>query len=137
MSRHHLLRIALWASVGINALGVLVFAPLAVGRPSPLLPVSSSPFLAGQVALVIALFGAVYAWLARQPVAYRPLVIVGGLGKLGFFCLSVAYAAAGVVPVHVAMNAIPDLLLGATFLWAVRDTASGRAQQTARRTNAH
>lgn len=121
MRRQQLLRLALWASVGINALGVVAFAPLAVGRSSPFLAVAPSPFLAGQVAVVIALFGAVYFWLARQTVAYRPLIVVGGLGKLAFFSLSVGYAAAGVVPPQVAFNALPDLLLGATFLWAVRE----------------
>lgn len=121
MNRLRVLRLALWASAAINALGVSVFAPLALGRTSPLLPVPPSPFLAGQVTLVIALFGAVYFWLARQPTPHRPLVLVGGVGKIGFFSLSVAYAAAGVVPLHVAIHALPDLLLGATFLWAVRE----------------
>lgn len=97
-----------------------VFAPLAVGRVSPLLPVPVSPFLAGQLVLVIALFGGVYLWLASQPVVNRPLLAVGGLGKLGFFVLAVAYAAAGDVPAHVAVSALPDLALGVVFLWAVR-----------------
>lgn len=119
-----LLRSGLWASVALNALGVVVFAPLAVGRTSPLLPVPLSPFLAGQVGFVIALFGCVYFWLARQPSIHRPLVVVGGLGKLGFFALSVAYALAGVVPAQVAVNALPDLVLGALFLWSVRTAAT-------------
>ena len=99
---------------------MIIFAPLAVGRPSPLLPVPLSPFLAGQVAFVIALFGGVYFWLARQPTIHRPLLVVGGLGKLGFFGLAVAYAVAGVVPVQVAVSALPDLVLGALFLGTVR-----------------
>lgn len=117
---HPMVRAALWISVAVNALGVVVFAPLAVGRPSPLLPVALSPFLAGQVGFVIALFGGVYFWLARQPTIHRPLLVVGGLGKLGFFGLAVAYAVAGVVPAHVALSAIPDLVLGAVFLWTVQ-----------------
>jgi hypothetical protein len=117
---NRVLRSALWASVAINTLGVVVFAPLAVGRPSPLLPVPLSPFLAGQVGFVIALFGGVYFWLARQPRIHRPLLVVGGLGKLGFFSLAVAYAIAGVVPIQVAVSALPDLVLGALFLWAAR-----------------
>jgi hypothetical protein len=116
------LRAALWVSVAINTIGVVVFAPLAVGRPSPLLPVPLSPFLAGQVGFVIALFGGVYFWLVRQPIVHRPLLVVGGLGKIGFFGLAVAYAVAGVIPTRVALSAVPDLLLGAVFLWAVRDT---------------
>lgn len=120
MRPDRVLRSALFASVALNALGVVVFAPLAVGRPSPLLPVPLSPFLAGQLGFVIALFGGVYLWLARQPVIHRPLLVVGGLGKLGFFGLAVAYAVAGVVPVQVAVSALPELVLGALFLWAVR-----------------
>ena len=114
------LRSALWASVALDVLVVVVFAPLAVGRPSPLLPVPLSPFLAGQVGFVIALFGGVYYWLARQPTVQLPLLVVGGLGKLGFFALAVVYAVAGVVPAQVAVRALPDLVLGALFLWAVR-----------------
>lgn len=115
-----LLRAALWASVALNALGVVVFAPLAVGRASPLLPASPSPFLAGQLGFVIALFGGVYLWLARQPTVHRPLLVVGGLGKVGFFALSAAYAVAGVVPPQVALGAVADLVLGGLFLRAAR-----------------
>lgn len=114
------LRVALWASVALNAGGVVVFAPLAVGRASALMPVAVSPFLAGQVTAVIALFGGVYAWLALQSRVHRPLLVVGGLGKLGFCCVAVAYAAAGVVPARVALSALPDLVLGAVFLAAAR-----------------
>jgi len=114
------LRGALWASVALNALGVIVFAPLAIGRPSSLLPVPLSPFLAGQMGLVIALFGGVYFWLARQPIVHRPLLVVGGLGKLGFFGLAVVYAVAGLVPLQVAISALPDLVLGTLLLRAAR-----------------
>jgi hypothetical protein len=115
-----LVRGALWASVAVNATGVAVFAPLAVGRAIPFLPIAPSPFLAGQIGFVIALFGGVYFWMARQPTLNRSLLVVGGLGKLGFFSLAIAYAVAGVVPVHVAVNALPDFVLGAMFLHAAR-----------------
>lgn len=122
MRTDRIVRGALWASVGLNALGVCVFAPLAVGRASPLLPIAATPFLAAQVGFVIALFGGVYAWLACQPAVHRPLLVVGGLGKLGFFGLAVAYAIAGHVPVRVAISALPDLALACVFLWAARTT---------------
>lgn len=98
----------------------MVFVPLAVGRVSPLLPVPVSAFLAGQLVFVIALFGCVYLWLARQPVVDRPLLLVGGLGKLGFFVLAVVYAAVGDVPAQVALSALPDVVLGVVFLRAGR-----------------
>lgn len=121
MPTDKVLRSALWVSVALNAVGVVVFAPLAIGRPSLLLPVALSPFLAGQFLFVIALFGGVYFWLARQPSIHRPLLVVGGLGKLGFFFVSVMYAVGGVVPVQVAVSALPDLVLGTCFLWAMRE----------------
>lgn len=72
---------------------------------------------AAQIGFVIALFLGVYLWLALQTRISRALVIVGGLGKLGFFALTAAYAMAGDVPVQMAVNATPDVLLGAAFLW--------------------
>ncbi len=57
MKSDRALRAALWASVVLNALGVIAFMPLAVGRPSPFLPLDVSAFLAAQVAFTIALFG--------------------------------------------------------------------------------
>ncbi len=61
-----------------------------------------------------------YLWLARQPTVHRPLLVVGGLGKVGFFALSAAYAVAGVVPPQVALGAVADLVLGGLFLWSAR-----------------
>jgi len=111
------IRTALWSSVGLNALGVAVFAPVALGFGSALLPIKAPPFFAAQIGLTIALFGGVYAWLAMQPTISRELLVVGGIGKLGFFGITAAYALAGVVPVKMAVQATPDLLLGTIFLW--------------------
>jgi len=122
MPSDRVVRAALWASVALNVLGVGVFVPLALGRASPLLPIAASPFLAGQVGFIIGLFGGVYVWLARQPTLHRPLLVVGGLGKLGFFGLAVVYAVAGEVPVRVAVSALPDLALACVFLWGARTT---------------
>ncbi|MBK9549450.1 MAG: hypothetical protein IPO52_10200 [Gemmatimonadetes bacterium] len=48
-----------------------------------------------------------------------PLIVVGGLGKLGFFGLTLAYALAGDLPRSMALNATPDLILAGIFLlWA-------------------
>ena len=120
MSRDRVLRTALWGAVALNALGVVVFALPALGYPSPLLPIAVPPFFAAQIGFTIALFGGVYAWLALQPQFNRALVVVGGLGKLGFFALTVACSVAGVVPVEMALNAMPDLLFAGIFLWWAR-----------------
>ena len=117
MSRDRVIRGALWTSVALNLLGVAVFLPAALGIPSGLLPVPPPRFYAAQVGLTIALFCGVYAWLARQAEIDRPLVIVGALGKLGFFALFVVYWAAGDLPPGAVVQATPDLILGAVFLW--------------------
>jgi len=78
---------------------------------------------AGLVMVLIALFGGVYAWLACQPRVDRALVVVGGLGKLGFFGLTVAYWIAGDLPTRMTVNATPDLVLATVFLWWARSPA--------------
>ena len=75
------IRAALWASVALNALGVLVLFPLTLGRDAPLFPVAASPYLAAQLVYTIALFGGVFAWLALQPRVHRPLVVVAAFGR--------------------------------------------------------
>ena len=113
------IRVALGAAAALNALGVAVFLPLALGRPSALLPVEVAPYFAAQLALVIGIFGGVYAWLATQPVPPRPLMVVGGLGKLGFWLLTVVYAALGDVPGSMVLQTLPDGVFGTLFLWWV------------------
>jgi hypothetical protein len=117
MSRDRVMRGALWTAVVLNLVGVLVFAPPALGFGADRLPIPAPPFYAAQVALTIALFGGVYAWLARQPRIDRPLVVVGALGKLGFFVLALSYWAAGDLPARAALQATPDLMLALIFLW--------------------
>lgn len=117
MTRNALIRTALWVSVALNLLGVSVFLPAAMGRDSALLPIPGPPFYAAQVTLVIGLFGGVYAWLARQPVINRPLLVVGALGKLGFFVSTVVYWVVGDLPAAVVAQSSPDLVLALIFLW--------------------
>lgn len=120
MSRDRVIRSALWATVAVNALGVYVFLPLALGASSPWLPMEVPRYFAAQLGFIIALFAGVYAWLAMQPEINRGLVVVGGLGKLGFFTLTVVYALLGDVPASMALNALPDLAFAAIFLWWAR-----------------
>ena len=46
--------------------------------------------------------------------------MVGGLGKLGFFVITLIYAIVGDVPTGMALNATPDLAFAAIFLWWAR-----------------
>ena len=123
MSSDRVIRGALWATVALNVLGVAVFAPAALGAESSLLPVAVPRYFAAQLGFVIALFAGVYAWLAVQPRINRPLIMVGALGKLGFFGLTLAYAVAGDVPMRMALNATPDLVFAIVFLWWARTGA--------------
>ena len=113
-------RAALWASVALNLLGVAVFAPAALGSASPMLPIPAPRFYAAQVGFTIALFGCVYGWMALQTRINAPLLVVGGLGKLGFFALTAAYWAAGDLPFSAVPSATPDLVLAIIFLWWAR-----------------
>jgi len=124
-SRDRVLRGALWATAALNVLGTIVFALPALGRSSPLLPMAVPPYFAAQIGFTIALFAGVYAWLALQPTFHRPLIVVGGLGKRGFFTVTAAYVFAGEVPVGMALNATPDLVFAGIFLWWAR--GAGRA----------
>lgn len=117
MSRNIIIRGALWFSVALNLLGVYVFVPAAMGRESAMLPIPGPPFYIAQVALVIGLFCGVYAWLALQTEINRPLLIVGALGKLGFFGSTVIYWLTGDLPAAVVPQSSPDLVLALIFLW--------------------
>lgn len=119
-THNRIIRTALWSTVALNAIGTAIFLAPAFGGTSAFLPIAAPRFFAAQLGFVIALFGGVYAWLALQSQVNRDLVVVGALGKLGFFGLTVAYALAGDVPVRMAVNATPDLLLAAVFLWWAR-----------------
>lgn len=120
VTHDRIIRIALWSTVALNAVGAVIFGIPALGATSALLPVEAPRFFAAQLGFVIALFCGVYAWLALQPQVNRALVVVGALGKLGFFGLTLVYAVAGDVPVRMAANATPDLLLAMVFLWWAR-----------------
>lgn len=117
ISRDRLIRIALWSSVLLNLLGVALFTPSALGIPSFLVPLPGPRVYFGQIAWTFALFAGVYVWLARQARINRALVVVGALGKLGFSLLFAAYWMAGDVRTNSMLQATPDLVLAAVFLW--------------------
>ena len=70
------------------------------GAPGSACPASrcaaTRPFLRGPVTLTM-VAGGVYAWLVRQRVVNRPLLLVGAIGKIGFFIVFALYWAAGVL----------------------------------------
>jgi len=127
-----LLRIALWASVPLNLLGAALFVGASAGRPSPLLPLPVPPFYAAQMALVIGVFSGVYAWLALQPVIFRPLLLVATVGKLGFFSLFVLFWILGDLTFPSVLRASPDLFLGLVFFWWLWPAATRNSPVPAR-----
>ncbi len=102
----------------VNILGLGLFGAAAPGQTVELLPVAIPPLYAAQLAWVIGLFAGAYAWLAMQTTISQPLLLVGGLGKLGFFALFVVYWANGSLPAFAVATALPDMALGAIFVHA-------------------
>jgi hypothetical protein len=128
MASDRTIRIALWASVVLNLLGLVVFVPAAIGLPAPMLPLPAPRFYAAQVSLMIGTFGGAYLWMAMQPRIHRPLVVMGGVGKLGFFAIAVIYRLAGDLPSAAVSQALPDLFLAMIFLtWARAASVGERA----------
>lgn len=77
-------------------------------------------------ALLIALFGAIYWMIAREPLRYRPLAALGVAGKLAVFALFAEAFAAARIPATAMGVAVGDLLFGllfAAFLRATRGMA--------------
>ncbi len=90
-------------------------------------PIAAPPYYAAQLGFTIALFGVVYGWLAMQRTLNRALIVVGAIGKAGFFLLTALYAGTGDVPTTMAVQATPDLLLAAVFLWWALPTVGAAA----------
>jgi hypothetical protein len=117
VNRDLVIRRALRASAVFNFGGALLFAfPESLGSHAGF-PVPVSHFYTTFVAFLVALFGATYAWLARQPHIDRPLVAFSALGKTGFFVVVVSYWLLGDVPGRGVLGAIGDLGFAALFTW--------------------
>ena len=111
--------------------GVLMFAPLyfifsLIGRQEPP-PITHPGFYYGFTAMALAWQCAFFA-IARNPVRFRPMMVFGAFGKLGWgIAILVLYAQGRISPGDMALGAV-DLLLSALFLLAFFKTPS---QQTA------
>ena len=117
MDRDHIMRRALRATCVLNFGGALLFLfPDSLGRLAGL-PGPASPLHAVFLAFLVALFGATYGWLARQPRIDRPLVAFCALGKAGFFAIAVACWLLGALPGRGAFTASGDLLFAGIFTW--------------------
>ncbi|MEO1167515.1 MAG: hypothetical protein AAFW97_02265 [Pseudomonadota bacterium] len=117
------MRFARW-TFGIAAVwGIAVIAPLyflesriAADFPPP---VARPELYYGFIGVVLA-WQLVYALIATDPVRYRPIMLIGALGKLSFFGACVALYAQGRVEASLIATTAPDLLLAILFgiAWA-------------------
>lgn len=133
MHPDHVLRRALWATAGFNALGALAFGwPATFGQLAGL-PAEAPVVYRAALGFLVALLGATYAWLALQPRIDRPLIGFAMFGKAGFFVVVVLCWLAGEAPLLGVVTAAGDLAFAALFAWWLLagdepDAAAARAQ---------
>lgn len=127
MDRDHVLRRALRASVVFNLGGALLFAfPDSIGQLAGL-PTPVPRVYSASLAMLVALFAATYAWLARQPHIDRPLVTFCAVGKAGFFAVVFVCWFFGEAPGLAVLAAVGDLAFAAIFAWWLVTTADAPA----------
>jgi hypothetical protein len=115
--RDLIMRSALMLSVPLNFLGAIAFGfPNSVGGIAGL-PETESRFYTSLVAVMVAIFGFAYAWLALQPKIDRPLVVVAAAGKLGVFMVATGCWLTNQISAAGAAGTLADLILGLVFLW--------------------
>ena len=136
MARDRLLRSALWISVVYNAIGT--WALLAPGSWAGRMAATPAgvPFLyRAELAWVVALFGVAYLWLALRralDAAVVPVLVLGAVGKAGFFAIYVLTWWRGELPRTAVASAAGDLLLAAVFGWWVLTRHGSAAAATVR-----
>lgn len=120
-----LMRRALWASVPYNAGGALLFLfPASLGQLAGL-PGPVPHVYTASLAVLVALFGGTYAWLARQPQIDRPMVAFCALGKAGVFTVLLVCWLLGEAPGRGVIAALGDLGFAVVFAWwLLGDTAA-------------
>jgi hypothetical protein len=129
------MRRALRATALLNVGGALLFAfPDSIGRLAGL-PGPVPRLYAWFIAFLVLLFGATYAWLARQPRIDRPLVAFCAIGKTGFVATVLVCWLLGDVPVLSVVTAGGDLLFAAIFTWWLIATRPLEAASTEVRTS--
>jgi len=120
MPRDLIMRRALAIGAVFNfAAAAMILFPHSIGRFADV-PLSAPRFYSWLLALFIALFGCVYAWLARRPVIDRPLVGLAIIGKTGVFLVALACLVTGDITARTFATAVGDLAFAAAFLWWYR-----------------
>ena len=129
MNWDRLMRLALWASVPANFAVALLFlcpdsalAQLA-GLPQP----PPHPLYGAMLALMVAAFGAAYAWLARQDVISRAFVLFATSGKSLAFAISLALWLTEQLSGRFALLMTGDLIFAAVFIGWLLNTREATA----------
>ena len=118
MTNDLFMRRVLRTTAVMNFGGALLFAfPGSLLGQLAGLPAPAPPLYTVFIAFLVALFGATYAWLARQPRIDRPLVAFSAIGKTGFFVVVSLCWLFGEVPARTVLTAAGDLVFAAIFVW--------------------
>lgn len=114
------MRRVLWTAVVFNLGGALMlaFPASALGQLAGL-PDAPAAYRV-LVAMFVLLFGGMYAWLARQPVILRPMVLLGAIGKSAAFASVLVLWLMAEVPLRCVAVIAGDLVFAGLFLvWSV------------------
>ncbi len=106
---------ALW---GIIVVGPLYFLESQIAEIAP--PAITHPeYYYGFIGTVLA-WQLVYALIATDPMRYRPIMVIGALGKLAFFAACLILYLQGRAEAVLPLATAPDLLLAILFcvVWA-------------------
>ncbi|MEM7358946.1 MAG: hypothetical protein AAF431_07610 [Pseudomonadota bacterium] len=118
MSSQSLIRTTLWLSLPFNLFAAFLLAfPSSVFGQLVGLPSQVEPLYAGLSALLVALFGFAYAWLALQPKIIQPLLFLGAAGKFSVFVLVAALWFSGSISGRVVFLATGDLVFALLWFW--------------------
>jgi hypothetical protein len=106
---------AIW---GIIVVGPLYFLEAQIAEIAP--PAITHPeYYYGFIGAVLA-WQLVYALIATDPMRYRPIMLIGALGKLAFFAACLVLYLQGRAEAFLPLATAPDLLLAILFCvaWA-------------------
>jgi hypothetical protein len=118
MHRDTVVRTALALSAPYNLAGAYLFAfPASTLSQAQGLPADAPALYRALTALLLALFGAAYAWLAAQKEISRPLLALGAIGKALAFLTFVLLALMGLCSRRFAAASVGDAILATIFGW--------------------
>lgn len=128
------LRLVLYATFALNALGAYTFLP--PGRPIRELgglPLGQDPFYPTLVAVLILVIGLFCLGAAVTGRAGRLFLGLVGGGKLAFIAVMAGFWLAGEIPARAVAGALPDLVVGFLLVgWALGMGRSGIANAAER-----